>query len=71
MINMRKRYKIKKQISKLNNNDNKNDLNTNKLMIINNEDNEKDSLNNIRQRNTISNLSNKPALYKNFRLNKK
>ena len=41
---MRKRYKIKKQISKLNNNDNKNDLNTNKLMIINNEDNEKDSL---------------------------
>ena len=68
---MRKRYKIKKQISKLNNNDNKNDLNTNKLMIINNEDNEKDSLNNIRQRNTISNLSNKPALYKNFRLNKK
>ena len=74
MINMRKRYKIKKQISRQNNNydkDNNNNINTNKLMITNNEDNEKDSLNNNRQRNTMSDLSKKPVLYRNFRLNKK
>ena len=72
---MRKRYKIKNQISRQNNNydkdNNNNNINTNKLMITNNEDNEKDSLNNNRQRNTISNLSKKPVLYRNFRLNKK
>ena len=69
---MRKKYKFNRQNSNhINNNDNNNNFNENKLMIINNEDNEKDSLNNVRQRHTISNLSNKPSLYRNFRLNKK
>ena len=68
---MRKKYKMNKQISKQNDNNDNNNFITNKLMIINNDDNEKDELNDVRQRHTISNLTNKPILYRNFRLHKK
>ena len=68
---MRKKYKNNKQILKENNNNENTTSTVNKLMILNDKDNENDSLKDVLKRNTISNLSNKPILYKNFRLNKK
>ena len=68
---MRKKYKNNKQILKENNNNENTTSTVNKLMILNDKDNENDSLKDVLKRNTISNLPNKPILYKNFRLNKK
>ena len=68
---MRKKYKNNKQILKENNNNENATSTVNKLMILNDKDNENDSLKDVLKRNTISNLPNKPILYKNFRLNKK